>query len=733
MKRFLLGVVLAVSFLCGFGLAAKAYPWPWPYGIDMYQGYFHFIYEHPGDRVLPQSCGADYWYWNGQENCNSFPYSMDTAQEFIDFIKWKLSSGTQHERTGAAFIIQTMIGTARDKIPTAAQIQEWENRVRAVEPYIIWHTFDNFYNLNSYNQNGRTGVGPDDVALYDDNANGHLSIVFRDASLNRVYSLKSRCANPIGENFVGQLPDDQQFTMTGDTRINGVVGNATVSPGSNIVFSHFLNNQGPTSTNPTNIWSTAFQMVGGVETAVTAGPAPTGVYAAGEQKTVFTESSFTVPNGTAAGTQYCRRVGWDPNTQSSNNGRGPTRCATVAAAHDLVPVVTRDRTTVQDGETVNFTFTIDNTGSNDSPSVNCSTGGSQPSGLSGPPATSCPRTFAWNAPLPIVVATQAITISGQPPGSQICRTLTVTPALPNGTPRTSPNVCVTVVKTPYVHFMGGDVWAGGGFKQADGSCPVTSNRITTVSRSLGASGTAGSMVEYAAFAQGAITQFGSASKAMLSGAPVGSLTRALSFANTSGTPGNFAAPVRCLDDFAAQYANVTEVCPAVVSVGSPPATPCKTPGNITIPAGTLPAGSRQVYIVSGDVNITGSVQYSSPYSGQNDIPSLVVLATGNIRVNGSVRQLDGIFVSRETFFTCQEKPPLPTATCNQDFKVNGAVIAKNIDLYRTAGAEGATAEARKAPAEIFTLSPELFLRNALNSTTKPVITTSESRELPPRF
>ncbi|HEU5187067.1 MAG TPA: hypothetical protein VFT87_01045 [Candidatus Saccharimonadales bacterium] len=735
MKRVLLSVVLATSFLFGFGVAAAAFhPWPWPYGLGPNQGYFQGIYESPGDRVLPQVCSGDYWYWNGQENCNSFPYSMDTAQEFIDFIKEKLFWGTQHEQTGAAFIIQTMNGgTAGDNPPTAEQIQEWEDRVFAIEPYVIWHTFDNYYNLNSYNQNGRTGVGPDDVALYEDNSNGHLSIVFRDASLNRVYSLKARCANPIGENYVGELP--KAFNMAGEVRVNGVNGDVNVTPGSNVTFSHFLQNQGQGSTNPTDIWWTSYRMVNGVADGITGGTANSGVYEVGEQKNIHNEPSFTVPLGTAAGTQYCRMLMWDPVTPSARNGSTPIRCATVTAAYDLVPVVSRDKTTVQDGETVTFTFTVDNAGNNDSPSASCSTAGSQPAGLPAPPPTSCPQTFAWNEPVPIQVATQTITISGQAPGSQICRTLTVTPALPDGTPRTSPNVCVTVVKTPYVHFYGGDVWAGGGFKQADGSCPVTSNKITTTSRSLGGgSGDAGSMVEYAAFAQGPITQFGSASKALLSGAPIGNLARALSFANTSGTPGNFAAPTRCLEEFAAQAANIVQACPSsTVNVAAPPPNPCRITGNATFPQAALPNGSRQIYIVTGDVSIQGDITYPTSYASLAGIPSLVVIASGNIRIDGGVRQVDGIYVSKDTLFTCQEKPPLPTATCAQDMRVNGSVITKTLDLYRTAGAEGATPSDRRQPAEIFTLTPEVFLTNALNGSTKTVITTSESRELPPRF
>lgn len=742
MKRLFLGGALAVAFLIGFGAATYAYPSPLPYGVNEYHGYFLNIYDRPGDRVLPELCSGDYWYWNGQENCNSFPYSMDTAQEFIDFIKGKLS-GNQQERTGASFIIQTMIGTARDRPPTAAQIQEWEARVRAIEPYTIWHTFSNYYNLNSYNQNGRTGSGPDDVALYDDNSNGHLSIVFRDASLNRVYSLKSRCANPIGENFVGQLPDNTEFTITGDTTVNGVTGDVTVFPGDNVVFGHFLRNSGPTSTNPAGITWIAQQMVGGVPGPSTGGPINSGYYASGEQKTVFTEPSFPVPTGTSAGTRYCRRIGWDPVNQNNvRDGRGPTRCAVVGYAYDLAPIASNNTSdnTVEEGESVTFTFSVDNNGSNDSPNtIGCSITGTQPSGVPAPPAPVCNVVFTWNGP-PVVVATQTVTIGSQPAGSRICRTLTINPATPSGGARSSAPTCVTIVKTPYVHFMGGDVWAGGGFVQPDGTCTTNVNaKITTLSRTLsGGGGTAGSTVEYAAFALHKITQFGSASKAMLAGAALGAVSRSLSFANSKVTePGEFAASSHCIDDYAVRYESAPTLPAGTYNLGGG-STTAHVLGNMTIQGSNLPAGSQQVYLVDGDVTISDDVRYmggSPNYASVDRIPSLVVIAKGNIFVSTNAEELSGIFITRNTFYTCYPKPAILSSSgdCSTQLVVNGAVKARQVDLYRTFGAAGVTAAERKQPAEQFNLSPEIFIRNALNNTSSPTIFVDDSRELPPRF
>lgn len=736
MKRTLLAIALACSFLAGFGVAAEAWP---VHGRDIHRGYFTNAYDTAGWEVLPacSGCGGSCNYWNGNSWCNSFPNTINSASSFINFVVDRANGGyPARDTVGAQFIIHTAIGTPdgqRNRPPSAAQYQDFTDRINtaANAGRIQWSVNYNF-NINSYYQGGSSG-SPNDDAFYNENNDG-LAIVISNPG-GSPYVIRRQCANPVG---VGDIPSvSSSWSMSGRTTIDNENDaaapslNVTAAPGETVRFRHYLRDDGPGATLQ-DIWFAILNAANGTEQ----GGQNSGSYASGEERLVDSDETITInPAVHPAGTVICRKILWDwANSAGARNGIGPQACVTVANDFNLVPSIsTGGKTTVQDGESVTFDFLIDNESATTSPSVNCTITGSQPAGIPVSPATSCPRTFVGPGGA-ISVATQTITVSGQAPGGQICRTLTVAPASATVASRPSPQVCVTIVKTPYVHFFGGDVWAGGGFKNALGACPVTSNKITTVSRSLGgASGNAGSMVEYGAFAQGAITQFGSASRALLTGAPLGSLARSLSFANTSGTPGTVAAPTRCIDDFAAQYASVTQPCPGTVNVNAPPTNPCRTAGNITMPAGALAGGSRQIYIVGGDVNITGSLTYPATYSGQSNIPSLVVIATGNIRVNGSVRQLDGIFITRGTFFTCQEKPPLPTATCNQDLSVNGSVIAKNIDLYRTAGAEGGTPTARRAPAEIFNLRPELFLRNGLNDTTKTTITTSESRELPPRF
>lgn len=755
-KRLILTLVVVAAFFAGYGGMVLAYPGNGVHDRAANRGYFTNSLDGGGWEVLNRSCAnsgefGPYNYNNLNNWCNAVPRDLNDTGELKSFIRGRLANGVPNgshgfgsgsygdtrARTGAAFIVNTMLGKSipdRQQSPSAAMLAEWEGRIDeyANAGLISWSENYNF-NINSYFQGTDNSPSPNDDAFFDESNDG-LAIIFRNLSGGIEYVLRRECGNPVGYDGVGDLTPLQDFTVTGFTTVNGSTSDITVNPGAAVQFRHYVRNDGPTSTNPTPISWVAQNMP---SQAAVGGPLSSGTYFAGEQKEVLVEPGFTVPNGTPAGTQYCRRVGWDPvNDNGVRDGRGATRCATVAQAYNLVPVVSAPTgLTAQDGDTVTFNFTIDNTGTNDSPSVNCSISGTQPAGIPGPPGTSCPRVFIWNDPAPTQVATQSFTVSGQPPGSQICRTLTVNPASATVPSRPSAQVCVTIVKTPYVHFMGGDVWAGGGFEQANGTCTTNNARITTSSRPLGGTDYAGSSVEYAAYALGAITRFGSASKALVQGAPAGptTLARALTFSNTNAVPGNLAAPQHCINNYYADYATVTQTCPATVNVGAAPANPCRRTGDLAITGGTMPGGSQQIYLVTGNVNITGNINYPATYTSVSNIPSLIVIANGQIRVNGSVTNLNGMYVSGGTFFTCQEKPPLPTATCNTSLSLDGAVIARYLDLYRTAGAEGATVTQRQTPAETIKLAPEIFLRNALNPNTTSVIRTSQLRELPPRF
>jgi hypothetical protein len=152
----------------------------------------------------------------------------------------------------------------------------------------------------------------------------------------------------------------------------------------------------------------------------------------------------------------------------------------------------------------------------------------------------------------------------------------------------------------------------------------------------------------------------------------------------------------------------------------------------------LVAGATKIFLVDGNVTITSNIAYPASFASAAEIASVLIIAKGNIYVNPGVTQMDGIYISRGTFYSCWPKSePATISTCNSRLTVNGSVMANNTDLFRTGGSDGGTPAARKASAETFNLSPEIFIYNALNKNVYDgsitTLTTSNTRELPPRF
>jgi hypothetical protein len=480
---------------------------------------------------------------------------------------------------------------------------------------------------------------------------------------------------------------------------------------------------------------------------LTQGGLNSGAYTNGEERLVDSDD-ITVPAGTPAGTKYCRRILWNPkNSQNTGDpfygtaGMGAPACATVAADYDLNPVVTPSSGTAQDGDTVTFTYTVQNNGSDSSPAATCynTDGPGAPIGTSF--TCSSPQVFA-GAPNPAVtVGTESFTVSNQAPGTTICRILYISPASPSVPSRASQQACVTVAKTLYVRFGGNDVWAGGGFPSVNPACN-TSAKIVTVGRALG--GTvptqyAGSSVEYSAFALNKITSFGSAGRVLIGSGAVGALARSLTFANSEGDAtrlGYYGAASHCMQDNSSKYGGLAPTAPASLPlVDANVSGAWLVNGSYTFSGSRqMPPGSQKVYYINGDVTIAGNLFYPAPYNSINDIPSLLIIATGNIYVNTGVTRLDGQYVARGTFYTCYPKvEPATTLTCNSLLTVNGAVSANQLDLFRTYGADGATVSSRQAPAELFNFSPELYLVNVLNSSSQTYVQVVNTIELPPRF
>lgn len=637
-KKLLLLAVLVSSFATGYGVLAQAYPSTWPYGMNEYYGYFQNQRDTAGKYVLTANCSGAYNYWNGQDNCNAFPNTMNTASEFTGFVIGKLSSSTATDRHGAAFIIQTMIGTSRTNPPTVAQQQEFINRVNAIAPYTLWGSTSFVYNLNSYNQRGNDGVGPNDIAFYDDNQSGHRALIFRNSSGGVEYVIKTRCANPVGFNTIEPLPPAFNFTLTPSVNATITSGGVPISgdlaeQGDTITFTYAVNNAGATDS----------------------------------QVTTCTYYQATYPG---------------------HNETPPT-----------------------------------------SPFI--------PGGANCPPPRTFPRNTNTTTVIENVVAASANT--------SICRSITVSPATPSGGSAID-QTCVFVTGKPYTRVWGGDISAGNGLADVSGACTSNLNAAVVGWNKRPAGGSGGAGVQFGIFALGQITDFASALyDAGGAAEPVG-----LSFANvsTDAAAGDFGGEwgsASCIPDYyATRPATVIPLPPTVAAMttgvygGS---------GNITLGGGSIVNPNNRITVyVDGNVYISSNITYSGNWN-TSSVPLFELIVRGNIYIDNDVTQLDGAYVAQvdgsgnfgqiHTCATGFSELALQTlsANCTRKLTVNGLFTANQIRLLRTMGslAQSSTGEASTAPhiAEVFNFGPAIWMKQPVRQANIPTPDYDAIISLPP--
>ena len=752
MKKMILILGLAISaFAVGYGVVSQAYPWPWPYDRNEYHGYWENRYDDAGKYVLGASCSGSFNYWNGQDNCNAIPNYVDTAGEFSAFIIDRYNNGSSTDRVGAAFIILSMIGNSRSWPVSGGEQQEFINRVNALAPYTLWNSTSFVYNLNSYNQRGTNGVGPNDIALYDDNASGHRAIVFRNSSGGVEYVIKTRCANPIGFNTIDPLPDDLNFNMSATATVN----NRTPSAGQTIRFDYTVTNNGPTATDPHSIWWAANDTVNGGQTI----PGhPTGTYWVG--RTDQQSETYIIPNNTPPGTRICRQVDVHPGNAAFEHRYSNEECAVVQYNFTLTPTVTAVVTSggvpitgsvAEPGDTITFTYAVNNGGSTESQSITCTyrqatypgNNETPPTTLFTPAGSNCPPPRTFPRLSNTTTATEVVTASTI--NTSICRSLTVTPSTHNGGTAVGQD-CVQVGGKPYTRVWGGDISAGNGLANASGVCS-TNNDAAIVGwnkRPVGSS--AGAGVQFAAFAMKRITDFASALYD-----PGGATSPdGLSFSNTTTVPasGNFGGDfgaASCIPDYYATRPATTSAIPPTVAGmvtgvygGS---------GNITLGGGSIVNPNNRITVyVDGNVYINGNITYSGSWN-TTSTPLFELIVRGNIYIDNDVTQLDGVYVAQANatpntgqILTCAtgfSELALNSlyATCARKLTVNGLFTANRIQLLRTIGtlSQSNTSEASTAPsiAEVFNYGPAVWIKQPVRQTDAPTPPYDAIISLPP--
>lgn len=97
---------------------------------------------------------------------------------------------------------------------------------------------------------------------------------------------------------------------------------------------------------------------------------------------------------------------------------------------------------------------------------------------------------------------------------------------------------------------------------------------------------------------------------------------------------------------------------------------------------------------NGNITISGDIfnsQAASAYSSTFDpdtFPIMLIYATGDININAGVKNIDAVLVAGGEINTCsaaKSSPASISSTCDNPLKINGAVVAKAVNLQRSGG------------------------------------------------
>ena len=315
--------------------------------------------------------------------------------------------------------------------------------------------------------------------------------------------------------------------------------------------------------------------------------------------------------------------------------------------------------------------------------------------------------------------------------------------------------CVTITKKPSLQLIGSDSYAKDGFTGSD----VRENIVPGTDKR-------GSYSQYGLLTGNtnpSVVNFGSAGYTTASD-KYRHLACKLSYANTDSAQGNcndlkWLQPAGLIKpdngklstpkwptSFKNQLASQVSIDPLLASGDH------RRNGSLTITGGSLSKGQHVRLFVKGDVTIRGniSVNEADPiHNSLSDIPSLTVVATGDIRVEHGVSVIAGTYVAGGKFESCngaQDKSAdlgmRPDSKCQQKLKVNGAIVSEKSPVFlRTFGAGNRPEDDQwetdkiSSTAEWINYTPNLWLTTSNGSSGNQLegLTTTQVTNLPVRY
>lgn len=502
------------------------------------------------------------------------------------------------------------------------------------------------------------------------------------------------------------------WNLAGESR--AISGSTTGAPGATITvpagstfhFEHTISNSAASSGASTTItYNTAGTSVIPVQSSTHAGLAIGARFA-------VTSNSYKIPAGTAAGTTYCQNITFSPSSSANSGSTKPAQACVLVG----VPVPTCTGTVssspgrIQPGDVASITLSFNKT-------------------TAAQKVTYSIDTLAASKTVDIGANVSSITlpdITVPNSAADYAATWSVTGLAGNcsGT--------VSVVGMPYFGVYGAGVRAGGDF---GGTC--SGGGVLGAWRNYGGSNNYGAGAELNAIALAAITGFAS------SNAPSNTNPVRLTFANPapvtnidSPSLGGRYGSTYCLPSPSKPSSGVTDLTSDTSFSPSSKNGAYEKTGNITLNGGTIGVGQNTSLFVKGDVYIADNILYASGWTARSDVPSFVLVVTGNIIVDSDVTNLSGVYVAKPNganggnIYTCGSAAGVATQdvlyACNKQLVVHGSFVAKRVHLLRTLGtlkndanhsnggcsnSGGITSAKPTCAAEVFEFSPELYLAN----------------------
>ena len=165
-----------------------------------------------------------------------------------------------------------------------------------------------------------------------------------------------------------------------------------------------------------------------------------------------------------------------------------------------------------------------------------------------------------------------------------------------------------------------------------------------------------------------------------------------------------------------------------------------TSGKVYLSADNLAAGANYVVYSKGSVYINGNITYTNGgYTSPSNVPQLIIITDGSIFIDGNVTRVDAWLIAKSSdsnkgiIRTCADSNgnSQNEATCSKQLRINGPIVARQLELNRVYGAAPGNNSATAA--EIINLSPATYVFSQSKASDNATLRTVYSKEVAPRW